>query len=62
LTPFMCTPQFLERDELTQGMNSVGALNEMACYIPPGPMMGRCYHLDGRNVVNIRQADGLDYA
>jgi hypothetical protein len=62
LVPFMLTPQFLERDELTEGMRFIGALDEMACYIPPGPMMGRCYHLDGRNVVNIRQADGLDYA
>lgn len=42
-------PDFLERDELQLALKVSGAVSEMACYLPAGPI-GRLYHLNGREV------------
>jgi hypothetical protein len=59
LVPSLSQPDFLERTELANVLHQTGAVNEMACYIPSGPM-GRLYHLDGRNLTNRSQMLGVD--
>ena len=49
---------FLERDELTRVLRDTGGINQMGCYIPPGPI-GRLYHLNGRDVRWPSQLGGI---
>jgi hypothetical protein len=72
MTPFLKKPQNLEgkditffinggspeENELGHGLQVTKGINQMACYIPHGPM-GRLYHLDGANVVSPEQLDGI---
>ena len=51
IVAFVKAPRMLESDEITAGIHANRPTGEMACYIPMGPM-GRCLHLDGRNVRN----------
>lgn len=47
-------PQLLERQDMWDALRLTGGIDEMAAYIPPGPI-GRLYHLDGQNVRSPEQ-------
>jgi len=51
-------PDFLERAELGDIMMHKNYLDDMACYIPRGPM-GRLYHLNGRDVLSPSEVGGI---
>jgi hypothetical protein len=62
LLPSLREPNFLESsDEWTKVLEDTGAMKEMACYIPAGPM-GRLYHLNGCAVMNPNELDGVSSA
>ena len=52
------TPQLLERGEMWNALHTTGAINEMAAYIPPGPIQ-RIYHLNGQHVRWPEQLGGI---
>jgi hypothetical protein len=58
LVPFFRSPDFLEKQELENALQTTGAVKEMACYVPAGPM-GRLYHLDGRNILRLEHMGGI---
>jgi hypothetical protein len=58
LAPSLKEPDFLERKDMENALKDTGAVEQMACYIPDGPM-GRQYHLNGREVKRPEQLGGI---
>ena len=58
ISSYFTVPQLLERPNMWDALKITGGINEMAAYIPLGPI-GRLYHLNGQHVVSPNELHGI---
>ena len=58
IASYLTLPQLLERQNMWDALRITGGINEMAAYLPPGPI-GRLYHLNGQHVQWPWQVNGI---